>query len=193
MKNKLATARLLVFIIVVVVGFIMLDQVLEKRCPERLGDLNIDPTINIQNLYPWPGARIPFACHIRDFLKSPFAPTLRNYNVVVYKENGFRILRGFRRKGVFTANIFATGEFLPTFNKSMAGKMPLLANNISFYIDGKKLDIGHISWRELDVEFHFATILNPFLLPGKHTGKIVLQLPSGETQKYEWQFEITWR
>lgn len=191
MKNKSIMIRILVFVIVVM-GIIMLDQVLEKRCPQPPEQLQINSTINIQSLYPWPGAEIPFPCHVRDFLKSPFAPRLINYYEVVYKEDGFRILGGYSRRGVVTANMSATSEFLPVFDESMAGKMPILADNISFYIDGKKLNIGHIGWRELDVQFNFATMLNPFLLPGKHVGKIILLLPSGETRDYKWQFEITW-
>ncbi len=199
MKSKSARTRLLIFIIVVVVGFIVLDQGLEKHCPKGPVQLNINSPINspveIQGLYPWPGARIPFACHIRDFLKSPFAPKLMGLNEEVYKDDGFRVLERYQRRGVVTARIFAKGEFVPVLTPSTPGtvrKMPPLANSISFYVDNKKLNIGHVGWMVLDVQFNFATILNPFLLPGKHTGKILLQLPSGETQKYEWQFQITW-
>jgi hypothetical protein len=191
MKNKTTITRIFILMIIVM-GFFAMNQVLEQHCPQRPEQLHINSTINIQSLYPWPGAEIPFPCHIRDFLKSPFAPRLINYYEVVYKEDGLRIIEGNSRRGVVKVNIFATGEFLPVFDESMAGKMPLLAESLSFYIDGKKLRIGHIGWRELDVEFNFATILNPFLLPGEHTGKIVLLLPSGETREYEWQFEITW-
>jgi hypothetical protein len=54
------------------------------------------------------------------------------------------------------------------------------------------VQIGHIGFQEFGSEFSFTTILNPFLWPGKHVGKIVVQLPPGGTAEYEWEFEITW-
>ncbi len=191
MKNNSIRKRLSIALIVVIV-FITLGQALEKYCPVRYGIQSINSTINIQGLYPWPGAKIPFACHIRDFVKSPFAPKYIDSYEVVYKEDGFRVLEDFQRSGVVSVRIFPANEFLPIFAPSHTGKMPLLADSITIYIDEQKLNIGHVGWRELDVQFSFVTILDPFLLPGKHIGKIVLLLPSGETTEYEWNFEITW-
>jgi hypothetical protein len=191
MKNKQINKRLLI-VVILIAAFILIDRSLDKFCPVRLGEFDIDPTIHILNLYPWPGAKIPFACHIRDFVRSPFAPKTVYRDSFTYKEDGFAILEGWQRKGVITADILATNKFRPAFENPVAGKMPLLANSISFYVDDKKLNMGHVSLDLLTDKFLFATILNPFLLPGKHTGKIVLLLPSGEANEYEWQFEITW-
>ena len=72
------------------------------------------------------------------------------------------------------------------------GTMPLFVESTSLYVDGKELQIGHIGFNEFEREFVFTTILNPFLWPGKHVGTIVIQLPTGGTAEYEWEFEITW-
>lgn len=192
MKIKTTKTRLLVFIIVAV-GFILLSQTIDNRCSKRPEQLHINSVINIHNLYPWPGAKIPFACHVLAFLKSPFAPKLLGYNETVFKENGFRILGDEDREGVVIADLSIAGDLFPVFNEPMQiGELPVFAKSVSLYVDGKELEIGHISYRIIDLEFKFVTILNPFLLPGKHISKIVLLLPSGETLEYEWQFEITW-
>jgi hypothetical protein len=193
MANKTTRIKSLSFL-VVLIGLVILGQALHKRCSERAGFLNIDTPISVDNLYPWPGAKIPFACHILVFLKSPFAPRGLPLHEMVYKENGFYMLKEcHRREGVVTADISIAGDLFPIFDEPMRyGKMPLFADSTSLHVDGKKLKIGHIGWREFDLEFRFATILNPFLLPGEHLAKIVVLLPSGKTVEYEWKFEITW-
>ena len=193
MANTTAKLKSLGFL-VFIAGLVVLGQVLQKRCSERAGILDINTHISINNLYPWPGAKIPFACHILVFLKSPFAPRGLPLHEMVYKEDGFYILKeSHRREGVVTADISIAGDLFPIFDESMKyGKMPLFADSTSLYVDGKKLKIGHIGWREFDLEFRFATILNPFMLPGQHLAKIVITLPSGKIVEYEWKFEITW-
>jgi len=69
---------------------------------------------------------------------------------------------------------------------------PPFAKAVSLYIDGKKLKVGHIGYTEFESKFDFATILDPFLFPGEHVGKVIILLPSGETLENEWNFEITW-
>jgi hypothetical protein len=191
MKSKQINKKLLI-VALLIAAFVLLDRTLDRFCPTQPGEFNIDPIIGIENLYPWPGAKIPLACHIRDFVRSPFAPkNVYDYSWT-YKEDGFAVLEGWQRKGVVTADILPIEKFQPVFENPVVGKMPLLANSIAFYVDNKKLTIGHVSWDLLTQKFLFVTILNPFLLPGKHTGRIVLLLPSGETTEYKWQFEITW-
>jgi len=56
----------------------------------------------------------------------------------------------------------------------------------------EKIEDRAHSYTEFERGFNFTTILNPFLLPGDHVGKIVIQLPSGEMLENGWHFEITW-
>jgi len=191
MKKKSLKSKILV-VTFILIGFVLLGRVLLTRCFEQPSQLDITSAINIHNLYPWPGAKIPFACHALAFLKSPFAPRKIELTERVFKEDGIHILGGYRRDGVVVAKISVAGELWHLFPEPVKwGETPPFAKAVSLYVDGKKLQIGHIGFREFDNEFNFTTILNPFLLPGEHVGKIVVLLPSGETLEYEWHFEIT--
>jgi len=151
------------------------------------------PDAYIDYLYPWPDAKIPFTCQAVAFLKSPFAPKMIYYSEDVFKEDGYPILETLDREGAVVATIAYTGELYRQFPEPIkAGSMPALAKAVSIYVDGKELQVGYIGVREFDSVYNFATILNPFLWPGEHVGKIVILLPSGEPIEYEWRFEITW-
>jgi len=116
------------------------------------------------------------------------------YTEDVFKEDGLLLLGGHgrNREGVIVANIAIIDELYHAFPEPVKlGNLPRFARSTSIFVDGKKLRIGHIAYKEFST-FEFTTILNPFLLPGEHVGKIVILLPSGETMEYEWQFEITW-
>jgi hypothetical protein len=190
MKNKSLQIKLLAtfFVMCCLVAF---GRLLLSHCSEHPAQLAIDSAKYIDSLYPWPDAHIPFTCHVFAFLKSPFAPVRMSEDV--FKEEGIFILGGNRREGVIIANITLVGELGRLFPEPIKlGEIPPFAHQVSIYVDGKMLRIGHIGYREFDREFNFITILNPFLLPGDHVGKIVIQLYSGETVEYEWHFKITW-
>jgi len=190
MKKKSLKPKFLV-VTFILIGSVMLTQALLRRCSERSDRLEINSAAYIENLYPWPDSEILFACHALAYLKSPFAPRKIHLAEDVFKEDGFRVLGGYRREGVIAVNISITGELYHNFPEPMKlGSMPPLAAAVSLYVDGNELQIGHIGFKEFDREFSFATILNPFLLPGEHVGKVVILLPSGESLEYEWHFEI---
>jgi hypothetical protein len=177
----------------ILIGLIVVWQFLLLRCPERPQQINIESATYISNLYPWPNAKIPLACQTMAFLKSPFAPKMIYHQDDVFKEDGYPILGGWRREGVVTVGIGLIDEIYHQFPEPVKpGNMPRLAKAFSLYIDGKELQMGYIGFREIDREAHFATILDPFLWPGEHSGKIVILLPTGEKLEYEWNFEITW-
>jgi len=193
MKDKFLKTKLLLALSVLVV-LVALGKSVLAHCPVPPQKLNIDSTIPLEYLYPWPDAKLPLACHISAFLKSPFAPRMLKYTEDVFKEDGLLLLGGHgrNREGVIVANIAIIDELYHAFPEPVKlGNLPPFARSTSIFVDGKKLRIGHIAYKEFST-FEFTTILNPFLLPGEHVGKIVILLPSGETMEYEWQFEITW-
>jgi hypothetical protein len=192
MDNKVAKRRILLSVIIVI-GLVILWQVLQARCSEGPNPLNLELPANIENLYPWPEAKIPIACHTLAFLKSPFAPRKIDLSEDVFKEDGYRILGGYEREGVIAVNVSMTDELYRQFPEPVKlGKMPLFAEAVSLYVDEKKVPIGHIGFNEFDREFDFITILDPFLLPDEHVGKIEILLPTKETWEYQWHFQITW-
>jgi hypothetical protein len=156
--------------------------------------MDIESPMHMDKLYPGPGTKIPFACQTWAFLKSPFSPDMTYSPENVLREDGYPIPGGRHREGVIVFDISNIGEIHRQFPKpANPWSMPAFAEAVSLYIDGKKQEIGHIGYKTgIEAEFNFATILTPFLWPGEHVGKIVIQLPSGETLEYEWQFEITW-
>ncbi|MFT3890480.1 MAG: hypothetical protein QM730_02500 [Anaerolineales bacterium] len=196
MKNKSRKTKKLVTSIFILVGMAILGRLLLLRCPEPSYPFQIQKPFYIGYLYPWPDAKIPFACHTAAFLKSPFAPQIF-YSEDVFREDGIPILGGksqYRpREGAFIAAIPVVYELYYQFPEPVKlGETPRLVDAASFYMDEKKLKIGHIGWREDNSSFYFTTIFDPFLWPGEHTGKITIQLPSGEILEYKWNFEITW-
>ena len=193
MKNKSFKRRMLTLLIIVI-GLFVLGAVFEARCPKGPAHLDISSPFIIDYLYPAPGAKIPFACHSLAFLKSPLAPMNIYLREDIFKEDGYRVLLGHGRdrEGVIVARISDLGKIGPFFpDKFPLGPMPLFAKSTSLYVDGKEVRFGHIG-HGTDFTFSFTTILNPFLWPGKHVGKIVIQLPPGGMAEYEWEFEITW-
>lgn len=191
MKNKSLKTKILV-ILSILIGLAVIGQIFQTRCSEPPDQPEINSVINIHYLYPRPGAKISFACHTWAFLKSPFAPRLIYYAEEVFKEDGYPILDGRYREGVIVARIAITDELYRQFPEPIKpGNPSPFLEAVSLYVDGKKLQIGHIGFRNLDREFNFTTILHPFLLPGEHVGKIIILLPSGRTLEYEWHFEIT--
>ena len=194
MKNKSLKRRTLT-LLTIFIGLVVLGQVFQASCPKGPEYLDIASPFTIDYLYPTPGAKIPFACHILAFLKSPFTP-MNLVNIEdIFKEDGVQALwgSGRDREGVIVAWISDRGALAYVFPVRVPlGPIPPFAASTTLYVDGKKLKIGHIDYKEIGREFIFTTILNPFLWPGKHVGKIVIQLPTGETTEYEWEFEITW-
>jgi hypothetical protein len=188
MKNNSIKTRILVFA-AIMIGFVVLWQSLQTRCSKR--SVTLDTPIYIKYLYPGPGEKISFSCHVFAFLKSPFAPArMSDY---VFKENGVRILGGQHREGVVVADILVTQELWHLFPEPLQiDTKPVFADSVFLYVDGKELPIGHLGYRDFDLEFNVATILSPFLLPGDHVGKIIILQPTGEALEYEWEFEITW-
>ncbi len=195
MKNKSTKTRLLALIIIVI-GFIVLGRFLLIHCPTPPDQGEGGPPMHIDYLYPWPNAKILFTCQTWAFLISPFGPDMTYVDEAVFKEDGYPILEDQYRKGVIVARIaYIEGNYqsFPDKIEDIRPEiMPAFAKAVSIYVDGKKLEIGHIGHRGFDNQFIFATILNPFLWPGEHIGKIVILLPSGETTEYEWHFEVTW-
>lgn len=190
MKNK--SLKRLLILVMILGGFALLGKILQSRCSEHPGIFDIETPFSIDYLYPWPDAKIPFMCQTWAFLKSPFAPDVYN-GEDVFKENGYRVLRRRYREGVIVVRINYIGEIYRQFPERIrSGRTHAFADALSLYVDGEKLEIGHAGYMESYFGFNFATILNPFLWPGEHVGKIVILLPSGETMEYEWQFEITW-
>jgi hypothetical protein len=192
MKHQLLVKRFLVMLFTLAV-LAAVVKLLSSHCPEHSRWIDIKSAPFIKELYPWPDAKIPFACQTVTFLKSPFAPRMMDYDKDVLKEDGLAILPMQDREGAVVITVSRTGGLYRQFPESVRlGTMPTFADAVSLYVDGKKLEIGHISYREFADEFTFVTILNPFLWPGKHIGKIVILLPTGGTKEYEWHFEITW-
>lgn len=192
MKNKSFKTRMLVFL-TILIGIVVLGAVFEASCPKGPEHLEITSPFIIDYLYPAPDAKVPFTCQILAFLKSPLAPRNIYLTEDVYKEDGYWVLLGHGRdrEGVIVARIPDLGKLGPFFPDNFPlGPMPLFAESTALYVDGKELQIGHVGYRT-DHDFIFTTILNPFLWPGKHVGKIVVQLPPGGTAEYEWEFEIT--
>ena len=193
MKTKLAK-RILV-ILFVLAGLAALGQILLSRCPElpKPKQVEIESVAYIKYLYPWPNAKVSFACQTVAVLKSPFAPKMIDDEYYILKENGLSILETQYREGALVVTVSREGGLYTQFREPVKPRaMPAFAKAVSLYVDGKKLKIGHVSYREFADEFTFVTILGPFLLPGEHIGKIVILLPSGKTTEYEWPFEITW-
>lgn len=197
-KRFFKTKRPVAILLSIIAGLIMFGWYYVARCPKPQGPLQIASAFKIIRLNPWPGAKIPFTCQTVAFLKSPFAPRMIRYTEQVYREEGFPILGGKKsqylpREGAVLAIIPVEGELQEHFPEPIEWEMPPVAQAVSLYVDGKELKIGHIGYDEFDSKvLIFATILDPFLWPGGHTGKIIIQLPNEETLEYEWLFEITW-
>src|SRR3990172_1021951 len=107
MKTKSFKKKFLVTLSIPI-GLIVVWQLLLLRCPERPQQIDIESAVYIGNLYPWPNAKIPFACQTTAFLKSPLAPRER-YSEDIFKEDGHRILRSYRREGAVMAGVLLTG------------------------------------------------------------------------------------
>lgn len=195
MKSNTFKTRILV-ILCVLVALVILGRFALARCPTPPDQGSGKFAMHIDYLYPWPQAKIPFMCQTWAFIKSPFGPDMTYVNEEVLKEDGYPILGGHYREGAIVVRIVYIDEnywaFREDIEEMKLGTMPAFAKAVSIYIDGKKLEIGYIGYRGFDSQFIFATILNPFLWPGEHVGKIVILLPSGETVDYEWKFEITY-
>jgi hypothetical protein len=130
-------------LLAITIGLVVLGLSLQSRCSNRPTQLDINSVINIHNLYPWPDAKIPFACQTLTYLKSPFAP--RRISEDVFKEDGFRILGGHRREGVIVARIAITDELYRQFPEPIKlGSMPPFADAVSLYVDEREVQIGHI-------------------------------------------------
>jgi hypothetical protein len=127
------------------------------------------------------------------FLKSPFAPETIYSTEDVFKEDGYLILKTRDREGAVVVNIGLASGLYRQFSRPVANEpTPNFVKALSIYVDGKELKIGHAGYEGFNQVYYFATILDPFLWPGEHVGKIVILLPSSETMEYEWHFEITW-
>ena len=178
----------------ILIGLVALGTIFEVGCPKGPERLDTTSPFTILYLYPAPGAKIPFACHVFAFLKSPFAPRNIDIREAIYNEDGVQTLwgNGRDREGVIVARISDLGELAHFYPHNFPIPQNSFFKNVSLYVDGKKLQLGYRGYKYVGREFSFTTILNPFLWPGKHVGKIVIELPSGGTAEYEWEFEITW-
>lgn len=198
MKRRFFKTKRSVILLCTIAGLVIVGWFYVARCPKPQGPLQTTSAFKIIRLNPWPGAKIPFACQTVSFLKSPFAPRMIRYTEQVYREDGYPILGGAKsqylpREGTVLAIIPVEGKLQGHFPEPIKSEMPPVAQAVSLYVDGKELKIGHIGYDEFDSKvLIFATILDPFLWPGEHTGKIIIQLPNRGTLEYEWPFEITW-
>src|SRR5437868_7637726 len=153
MENKAARRRILISLIIVV-GMIMGWQILRARCYEPSETLEINAPFNITYVYPRPGAKLSFVCHLLAYSKSPFAPRMIYYAEEVIKEDGFPIRDSRYREGAIVVRIAIIDELYRQFPERVrTGSVPPFAKAVSLYVDGHELQIEHIGYREFDSEF----------------------------------------
>lgn len=143
----------------------------------------------INSVFPRPETTISFSCYNKRnfsmFVSGPARGALQSGGIIVDMRPMFLFEWEMPQGSDDEGTQFHDRVFLYVDGRVMEKTWDWLAGGevIKILPDGTEVESNLPGW------YRFGS--NPFLLPGDHTAKVVIETLSGETLEYEWQFTIT--
>ena len=166
--------------ILAIAVLLILGQIALAPCPD-FTNYDYEKPFYLDKAWPPPGSSVPFGCYTRRTMVDVFSPK----NIYFGREDELP------RAGV------AVTIHPNSLRSEMIDEEPHFLKRVFIYVNGKERRVGAMEKQgAATIEanypkwFYFGS--HPFLVPGEHVARFVVQRNRGVALEFEWHFRITW-